>query len=209
MVSDDMKKHGTTTVGITGSDGVVFAADVRAAMGYFISSKQMPKIHQIDERAAITIAGMAADGQALAKLMKAELALYKMTKGRTAAIDTAATLMSSIMYSSRFYPYYTQALIGGMDEKPHLFSLDPVGGISEEAFASTGSGSPIAYGVLEENYEKGKTVKDLLPLAVRAVATAMKRDIATGDGIEAFLITKTEVKKLGVDETKKLLKEKD
>ena len=75
-----------------------------------------------------------------------------------------------------------QILIGGVDETgPHVFSLDPFGSLTEEKSASTGSGSPLAYGVLEDKFREGMTIEELLPIIVRAVNAAMKRDVASGN----------------------------
>jgi len=85
-----------------------------------------------------------------------------------------------------------QLLIGGMDKNgPGMYSLDAIGGTIEETKAvSTGSGSPIAYGVLEDRYKEDITVEDGIGLAIRALHNAMKRDSASGEGIDVVKITK-------------------
>ena len=47
--------HGTTTVGIKATDGVVLCADMRASAGYFIANNNTMKIQQIDDHAGMTI----------------------------------------------------------------------------------------------------------------------------------------------------------
>jgi proteasome beta subunit len=83
--------------------------------------------------------------------------------------------------------------------------LDAVGGMTSEKFVSTGSGSPIAYGVLEETYKEGGSVKDNLKVAVRAVAAAMKRDAASGEKVDLISITKAGFKRYEPSEIEKLL----
>lgn len=200
-------KHGTTTVGIACTDGVVMAADARAIVGYTIESKTIQKVIQVDDRAAMSIAGMAGDGQMLAKLLKAELALYKVNNGKNATIETSANLLSAIMHGSRYYPYMAVVLLGGLDEKGRLFSFDPVGSLTEDPIASTGSGSTVAYGVMEDYYDKKLTTREALPVVVKAIATAMKRDVATGERIEAVIITKDSFKRIGNEENRRMLKE--
>ncbi|MBI5159686.1 archaeal proteasome endopeptidase complex subunit beta [Candidatus Micrarchaeota archaeon] len=207
MNADDVKK-GTTTVGLTCSDGVVFATDRRASMGYFIASKEAKKMFLIDDHIAITVAGMVADAQALARIMKAEAQLYKLQKGKPINVEAACSLMSNIMHQYKWYPFLVQIIIGGLDEKPRIFTLDAVGGVTEERFVSTGSGSPMVYGLLEEAFKEGKPVKENLKLAVKCVATAMKRDCASGDGIDLISITKQGPKQYSDDEIKKILEDK-
>ena len=55
--------HGTTTVGIHCTDGVVLCADMRASAGYFIANNNTMKIQKIDNHAGMTIAGGVADAQ--------------------------------------------------------------------------------------------------------------------------------------------------
>jgi proteasome beta subunit len=44
--------------------------------------------------------------------------------------------------------------------------------------------------VLEQIYSEEKTVKDNIPVALKALASAMQRDSATGDGMNLVTITK-------------------
>ncbi|MCX8175232.1 MAG: archaeal proteasome endopeptidase complex subunit beta [Candidatus Micrarchaeota archaeon] len=196
---------GTTTVAIACADGVVMASDRRATMGYFIANKDIPKIYQLDERLSMTIAGGVGDAQALVRLMQAEAALYRFKHGRSIGVKAAATLLSNLLQGYKLFPFYVQLIVGGMDEKAEIYNLDALGGMTEEKFVSTGSGSPIAYGVLEENYKEGSTVKDNLRLAARAVAAAMKRDAASGEHVDLVSITKAGFKRYEKSEVEKLL----
>jgi proteasome beta subunit len=76
--------------------------------------------------------------------------------------------------------------------------------MTEEKMASTGSGSPVAYGVLENEFKEGVSVKDALPVAVRAIKTAMKRDIATGNEVMLAVITEKGYKEFSQAEIKKI-----
>lgn len=184
-------KKGTTTVALKGTDGVVMAADMRASMGYLIANKEAEKVNIIDDHMAMTIAGSVGDAQTLIRWMKAETSLYKMNNKKGMTIKAASTLLANILQGNKYYPFMVQLLLGGYDDDgPSIYSLDAIGGVTTEKFTSTGSGSPIAYGLLESQYKEGLTVKELLPLAVKSISVAMKRDIATGDGINLISITK-------------------
>jgi proteasome beta subunit len=99
-----------------------------------------------------------------------------------------------------------QILVGGVDSTgPHVFSLDPFGSLIEETCVATGSGSPVAYGVLEDKFKEGATIKDMLPVVVRAVDSAMKRDIASGDNYDIVIITKDGYRALSTEEKKEIL----
>ena len=43
---------------------------------------------------------------------------------------------------------------GRTDDTHHVFTIDPAGGVMEDAYAATGSGMQLAYGVLEREYRE-------------------------------------------------------
>lgn len=198
-------KTGTTTVGIVAKDGVVLAAERKATMGYLVASQDAQKIYEIDDRLGMTIAGMVGDAQALIRYIRAELKLYRLQEERPIELEAASTLIANILYSRRFYPYIVQLVVAGYDSKPSLFTLSPDGSVMPEKFFSTGSGSPIAFGVLENEFKEGMTIEDAKRVAVRAVRAATKRDIASGgSGIDAVVINRSGFRRLGEEEVTKL-----
>jgi len=86
----------------------------------------------------------------------------------------------------------------------NIIDLDAAGGVFEDDFISTGSGSPFAYGLLEQNYKNDMPLKDALRLARDCVKVAMSRDSATGDDIEIIYITKDGFNRLSREEMEKL-----
>ena len=180
--------HGTTTVGLIAGDNVVLAADKRATAGTLIASRRVKKIVKITDRAAMTVSGLVADAQALADLLREEARFYYLTHGVQLSIRGLATLLSNILFSSKWFPYMVQLIVGGYDVKPRLYTLDPYGSITEDDYTATGSGSPIAYGVLEDNYRQGLSVEEAIDIARKALKSAIMRDSATGDGIDVVII---------------------
>lgn len=201
----EAKQTGTTTVGLICKDGVVLASDRRATMGYLIASKDIDKVYPVSDRIAMTIAGGVGDAQTLIRWMTAELKLYELKNEKQASVEAAATLLANILTQYKFYPFFVQLLIGGMDERPRLFSVDMLGGITEEKLTSTGSGSPIAYGVLEELYKEDKDINTNLIVAAKAVSAAMKRDAASGERVDLTTVTKAGFRRLSKEEVAKLL----
>ena len=206
LTHEQVEKYlkGTTTVGIACRDGVVLASDSRATMGHLISDKEAQKIYQVDEKVAITTAGLVGDNQALIRIMKAQLALAKMEE-KPLTIKAASTLLSNILHSRRYYPFLAQLIVGGYDKEGHVFELDPVGGMSEKKVSSTGSGSPVAYGVMETAYRENMAVQDGIELAARAIYSAKERDAGTGNRIEVVTITDKGFRKLSEEQVKKIV----
>ncbi len=174
------EKKGTTTVGIIANNCVVLAAESKATLGNLVSSKEAKKVFQLDDKIVVTISGSVGDAQQLIRVMQAELSLYKMENGDSNA-SAAITLMSNIMQSSRYYPYITMMIMGGIDsEGYHLFNIDPMGGVTEDKYTSTGSGSPVAFGVLESGFKENLSRDEAVSLAVRSIRAAKERDVYTG-----------------------------
>jgi len=196
MKNDQIKKTGTTTVGLVCKDGIILASDRRATMGYYIANKRTPKIHMISDRIGMTIAGGVGDAQTLVRWMQAEIKLYELKHSKKMSVEAASTLLANILSNYKYYPFYVQLLVGGVDEKPRVYSVDMLGGVTEEDITATGSGSPIAMGVLEEMYVRDGSVKDNAPIAARAVGAAMKRDAGSGEGVDILIITPHGTEKL-------------
>jgi len=199
---------GTTTMGVVCRDGIVMGTDTRATMGTFVAHKKAKKVYPIDEHVAMTIAGGVADAQSVVEVLRANSKLYKYEKGLPIPISAVARLAANVLFSARYYPFILQSIIGGVDDQgPHIFALDPLGSVTEEKCVSTGSGSPIAYGVLEPGYKEGMSVKEAIPLVVRAVNSAMKRDSASGDSFDVAIISKEGYRELSEDEKKRVFTE--
>ncbi|MCD4704052.1 MAG: archaeal proteasome endopeptidase complex subunit beta [Methanosarcinaceae archaeon] len=203
----DNDKHfkGTTTVGVVCTDGVVLATERRATMGNFIASKTAKKIYQVDDLVGMTTAGSVGDAQQLMRFISVESKLYKMRRQEPITIKGITTLLANILSGQRYYPLMVQLLVGGVDKKgPGIYSLDALGGnIEETKFVSTGSGSPMAYGLLEDRYHADMNTEEAVDLAIRALHTAMKRDSASGEGIDVVVITKDQYERLDSEEVKR------
>ena len=203
-------KSGTTTVGIVCKDGVVLAAEKKATMGYMVASKEDVKIEKIMPHIAITQAGMVGDIQALTRYLRAEARLFELTNRRRIPVRAAATLLSNILYQGRwtFFPYYVQIILAGYDEKgPGLFILSADGSrLEDKKFFSTGSGSPMAFGVLEALYKEEISLDEGKKLAVQAIKSAIERDIASGGkGIDVAIIDKNGFRMLKKEEVEKII----
>jgi proteasome beta subunit len=197
---------GTTTVGVVCRDGVILASDTRVTMGFYVAHKHGKKVYQIDDHLAMTIAGSLADAQKAVDVLTTNAKLYKIELGRPLPISSAARLLANLLFSARYVPLLAQVLVGGLDDTgPHIFSIDPFGSLTEEKCVSTGSGSPVAYGILEDKYKEGVPVKEMLPVIVKAVDAAMKRDSASGDSFNVAVIDAKGYRDLTDKEKKQLL----
>jgi proteasome beta subunit len=210
MINDDavdkLTLKGTTTIGVVCKEGVILASDTRVSMGYFVAHKHGKKVYKIDDHIAMTIAGTVADAQRVVDILIANAQLYKINNGRPMPVSSAARFVANLLFSNRYVPLETEALVAGLDDSgAHVFRLDPFGTLMEEKCVSTGSGSPVAYGVLDDKYQEGSSVEESLPIIVKALDAAMKRNAATGDSFDISVIDKKGYRELTEKEKRKLL----
>ncbi len=148
-------------------------------------------MYPIDRHVGVTIAGTVADAQNLIDTLKYYANLYRLENEAPIPIKSLARISANIFYANRAYPMIADFLIGGVDpeEGPVIYSVDFFGANTKETFVSTGSGSPVAYGILEDEYRKDMAVKDVVPIAIKAVSAAIKRNAGTGDGFDVAVVT--------------------
>jgi proteasome beta subunit len=184
----------TTTIGIICDDGVVLGSESRATEGYFIASKEAPKIYKITDKIGMTISGGVADCQQMVKNIRALTNIRRMETGREVTVKSVAQLTSVALFQNRLAPYISEMIVGGVDEKgPHLFVLDPLGSlIPEEHYTATGSGSVVAFGVLESEYKDGMSVDSAARLISTAITASRARDIASGGPLQIIAFTNEE-----------------
>jgi proteasome beta subunit len=189
---------GATTIGVVCKDGVVLASERRVSYGYFVMSKSGRKVFQITDSIGAACAGLVADMQVLTKEVAVQLRLYSFERDRLASVRSAAKVMAALLFERRLYPYLAQTIVGGVDEEgPGLYVLDPLGSVIDDKFASVGSGSEIAVGVLEADYKEGMTVEQGKELVKKAAKAALARDIGSGNGLDIMTITKSGIKEEG------------
>lgn len=197
-----LHQTGTTNVGILCKDGIVLAADRKVTLGgMIVSSKKFEKVLIINEDLAITVAGLVSDVQLITKIIKAQIKLDELRRGKKIKATEAANLLANLVYSnSRKFsaiPGVTGFLFGGRDKDGYyLYELGMDGSLTKfDDYTTTGSGMLFATGVLEANYKEDLSVEDGIKLAIKAVDAAIQRDTGSGSGIDIITITKDGTKK--------------
>lgn len=204
---EGLKRTGTTTLGIVCNNAVILATDTRVTMGNYIAHRKGKKLYMIDEHMGMTIAGVVADAQNMIDTIRYYARMYKVEHQRPMPIASAARLAANVFFSQRYYPYIVQSLVGGYDEKgPGLYNVDLFGTMTGERFASTGSGSPIVYGILESGFRENISIEEAIKLAIKGVTYAMKRDSASGDSIDVAIIDEKGFHELPAEQKEAFLK---
>lgn len=196
---------GTTSVGLTCEDGVVLATDTRATAGYEVASKRARKLYPVTDRIGAAVAGSVGDTQNLVRMLRAEAGYYLRREGTPISVRAAAKMTSNMFQSARIFPYLAMLILAGVDGAgPAMYLLHLDGTLIKESKVATGSGSPVAYGLLESKYREDLTVEEALPLAIEALSSAMDRDIATGNEMKVATLTEEGYEELPPEEIKEI-----
>jgi 20S proteasome subunit beta 6 len=113
-------------------------------------------------------------------------------------------MISIMLYSRRFFPYYISNIVVGLDElgKGVVYSYDPVGHMEKHTYHASGSSCSLLQPLLdnqvglknlevvEESRKAGMTKDAALQLVKDVFTSAAERDIYTGDGVFINVITK-------------------
>ena len=212
--------NGGTTLGITGNDFAILAGDTRSTSGYSINTRYAPKVFRIggdDETGegahiVLSVVGFAADGNALKERLDAIVKMYRYHHGKKMTVKACAQRLATILYQKRFFPYYTNAILGGLDEdgKGALYSYDPVGSYEREQCRTAGAAASLIMPFLDnqvnfknqyipgsgEGHALQARVVEPLPrqeveqLVRDAFTSAVERHIEVGDGLQMLVVTK-------------------
>ena len=180
---------GATAVGISYQGGVVLAAEKRVSFGNFVVNKSTKKTFPVTDFVGATCAGMIADMQVLVRQVGALAKIRKLETRRNVAPNSVAKLMSVIMFERRFFPLLTQVIVGGVEGKPQIYTLDPLGSLLPDEYAAVGTGAEMALGIMDAEYKREFSEDQAKELAVKAIKSSIQRDSSSGDGIDLLMIT--------------------
>ena len=180
---------GATAVGISYTNGVILAAEKRVSFGNFVVNKNTKKTFPVTEKVGAACAGMIADMQVLVRQVTALAKIRRLETRREVPPNSIAKLMSVIMFERRFFPLLTQVIVGGIDQKPQIYTLDPLGSVLPDEYAAVGTGAEMALGIMDAEYKPNMTEEKARDLAIRAIKSSVQRDSSSGDGIDILMLT--------------------
>ncbi len=182
---------GATVVGISYNNGVILAAEKRVAFGNFVVNKSIKKTFPVTDHVGAACAGMVADMQVLVRQVEALAKIRKLETRRELPPNSVAKLMSVIMFERRYFPLLTQVIVGGIDSKPEIYTLDPLGSVLPDDYAAVGTGAEMALGIMDAEFKPNMTEDKAKELAIRAIKSAIQRDSSSGDGIDVLVVSKS------------------
>ncbi|XP_051175565.1 proteasome subunit beta type-1 [Leptopilina boulardi] len=197
--------NGGSVVAIAGDDFCVIGADTRLSSGFQINTRNQEKLFQLSNKTILGCAGCWCDTLSLTRVLAARMQMYKHEHQKEISTPAAAQMLSIILYYKRFFPYYINNVLAGLDEegKGCVFNYDPIGHVYRVEFSASGSAGLLLQPLLDnqigyENQENVEKVPITLEKALKVLkdvfTSAAERDIYTGDSILIKIITKDGVK---------------
>src|SRR3989338_3211610 len=202
-----VRKTGTTTVGIVCKEGIVLAADKRGTYGgeggvSYIASRDEDKVQKVNDNIIVTTAGVASDLQKVIKIVRAELRLKELRTKQKPSVKESANLFSSIVYQNirqfSVIPGITHFLLAGNDQEAYyLYEINADGYLHlVKDYSATGSGMVQCNPILDIEYKESITLDEGIRLAKKCINASIKRDPASGEGLDIFTITKSDIKQV-------------
>jgi 20S proteasome subunit beta 6 len=216
-MSSTIKRHdwspyemnGGSVMAIAGETFAVIASDTRLSEGYSILSRDNPHLYDLENSSKCILAcsGFHGDTLTFAKVLQTRLKMYEYEHNKRASTSAIAQLISTMLYGKRFFPYYVNPIIAGLDESGRgaIYSYDPVGSFDREIYRSSGSSVALLQPLLDsqlglknqsDHYEVetgftvSQSLEKCLQLVKDAFISAAERDIYTGDAVVIKIITK-------------------
>ncbi|CAD2096036.1 proteasome subunit beta type-3, putative [Plasmodium vinckei] len=197
--------NGGCVLGMSGSQCVAIACDLRLGSNSFTTvSTNFTKIFKINDHIYVGLSGLATDIQSLYELLRYRVNLYQIRQETEMNIDCFSNMLSNILYSNRFSPYFVNPIVVGfkvstqVDEngnktnvyEPYLNAYDLIGAKCEtNDFVVNGVSNEQLYGMCESMYIKDQDENGLFETVSQCLLSALDRDCLSGWGAEVYVLT--------------------
>jgi proteasome alpha subunit len=185
-------RQGSTAIGMTCKDGVIFVADKRI-VDELVVSESVEKIFQIDDHIMATASGILSDARVLVERAQIKAQQHKVTFGTDVdsltIVKDICDLKQICTQSGGLRPFGVSVLIAGIDDgKPKLFETDPTGIFFEYKATVIGEGEVEVEEILKKEYNKDMTMNDGLLLSLKALKKVLGENF-NADRVDAAYIS--------------------
>jgi len=190
-MSDPSSINGGSAVAMVGKDCVAIACDLKLGMQSVGISGDFEKIFRYGP-SFIALTGLASDVQTVSTELRKKNNLYELREERVLEPEKAAHLLSGMLYSKRFGPWFVGPLVAGLDSRsgePYICGFDSIGCIDKARdFVVTGTATGQLYGMAESLYEPNLPAEDLFETCAQVLMGGVDRDPLGGYGAIVYLI---------------------
>ena len=199
--------NGGTLVAVAGEDFAIIASDTRLSEGYSILSRDCPHLNQLKSNVVVGSVGFHGDSLTFNKMLDSKLKMYEYEHNKRPGTQAVAQLISNMLYNRRFFPFYVNTIVAGLNTEGQgaIYSYDPVGSYEREVYRAGGSSASLLQPVLDSqlgmknrdgvfqlnrSYVVQNSKENVIGLIKDVYISASERDIYTGDAVVLNIITK-------------------
>jgi 20S proteasome subunit beta 3 len=194
-MSDPSTYYGGSVLAMRGKDAIAIASDLRLGHGAMTVGKNFSKLYTLTPKIVLGLAEFVPDCQAVFKELRKHVNMFRLNQGRDIEPEEVCSLLSTILYSKRFSPYFIDPIIIGFDRnnQPHMYSMDCIGCVdTPSSYTAAGTADVNLTGIAEVLYEENMEVEDLFVTTMQAFLNSVNRDALSGWGAEVIILTPTE-----------------
>ena len=201
--------QGSTAIGLTCKDGVVFVTDKRI-VDPLVVAEEVEKIFEIDSHIGATASGIISDARVLIERAQLVAQQHRVTYDTPidvlSVVKDICALNQSTTQSGGLRPFGVSLLIGGVDmkDKPSLYKTDPTGIFFKYYACVIGEGEKKVEEYLIKNYKFDKSLDETIKLGLLALSKVLPENSKL-NRIDVAVIPKDtkKFKRLSHDDIKK------
>jgi 20S proteasome subunit beta 3 len=197
-MSDIFSFYGGSILAMAGKESVAIISDMRLGNGPITVTKDFTRVHRIAPKLYLGLSAFVPDTQVLARRIQKNYNLFKLEEQREMEPAEFSSMISYILYSKRFTPYFTAPVVAGLagDDRPYIAGMDSIGSIcSPGDFVAAGTAAHNLMGICEALYRPDMDNESLFVTCSQAFLNAIDRDALSGWGAECYIIGKDQVVK--------------
>lgn len=165
-------RKGATSIGLTTADSVIFVAHKNITEPLAVSST-IQKVFRIDARIGATYSGMVADGLHIIDTARGQTQNHKLVYDDVKSIESLAKNISAYMMQATQFggmrPYAVSLLVGGIDDAPRLYEIEPGASFLGYKADAIGSGKKVATEMLLKDFKEDMNLQDAISLGLKII----------------------------------------
>ncbi len=165
-------RKGATSVGLIGTDCVVFVAHKNINEPLAVPST-IQKVFRVDSHIGATYSGMVADGLHIIDTARSSAQNHKLLFDDVKSVESLSKQISAYMMQATQYgglrPYAVSLLLGGIDNQPRLYEIEPGASFLGYKADAIGSGKKMATEILMKEYKDNMELDDAIALGVKII----------------------------------------
>ncbi|RMF54535.1 archaeal proteasome endopeptidase complex subunit alpha [Candidatus Woesearchaeota archaeon] len=179
---------GSDAVGIVCNDGVIIIANKKQDKLAGFSEK----IIQVDDHIGVAVAGIISDSFSLISEAQVLAQKHRVTYDSEIDVKSVVKKICSVMQSYTQFegvrPFGVDLMVAGVDEKPHLFVIEPMGTFLEYKASAIGEHAAEIKEELRKEYKSGITLKEAKTLCINILKKILIHEFKPSS-IDGFIIS--------------------